>query len=199
MTCPSLTRLLAEQPLCGRIVELHLLTGEDYRELAPSCLDPDVWRSTIAKINTEEELREYLGRGLTQLADGSAVPLLIRLADGEMAVGSTRLAISSEQGVLEIGWTFIAPAYHRRGVNAETKLLLLDYCFGILGCSKVIFKVASGNERSKAALARLGAVPSLSEHRVGVIGGIAIEWFELLVADWPSRRRDLEARLQCTS
>ena len=198
MTYSRLTRLLADQPLCGRIVELHVLSAENYKELAASCLDPEVWRSTIAKISTVEQLQEYLDRAMEQLVEGSAVPLLIRLVEDGTAVGSTRLAISYEQDVLEIGWTFLAPAYHRRGVNAEAKLLLLQYSFDVLGCSKVIFKVASGNERSKAALTKLGAVPFVPNHVSDAVGETAIEWFEILVANWPTHRRELETRLQRT-
>lgn len=198
MTYSSLTRLLVDQPLRGRIVELHVLTAVDYKELAISCLDFEVWRSTVAKINTVEQLQEYLDRAMEQLVEGSAVPLLIRLAEDGTAVGSTRLAMSYEQDVLEIGWTFLAPAYHRRGVNAEAKLLLLQYSFDVLGCSKVIFKVASGNERSKAALIKLGAVPFVPNHVADAVGEAVIEWFELLVANWPTHRRELERRLQRT-
>lgn len=198
MTYSSLTRLLADQPLRGRIVELHVLTAVDYKELAISCLDFEVWRSTVAKINTVEQLQEYLDRAMEQLVEGSAVPLLIRLAEDGTAVGSTRLSMSYEQDVLEIGWTFLAPSCHRRGVNAEAKLLLLQYSFDVLGCSKVIFKVASGNERSKVALIRLGAVPFVPSHVADAVGETVIEWFELLVANWPTHRRELERRLQRT-
>jgi hypothetical protein len=92
LTYSSLARLLVDQPLRGRIVELHVLTAVDYKELAISYLDFEVWRSTVAKISTVEQLREYLDRAMEQLVEGSAVPFLIRLVEDGTAVGSTRLA-----------------------------------------------------------------------------------------------------------
>jgi len=193
----NLETLLADQPLRGRIVELHTLTADDYEELAVTCLDPDVWRSTMAKIQTREQLRDYLGQGLKQLAEGKAVPLLIRLARDGAAAGSTRLAKTFDEDVLEIGWTFIAPALHRAGVNAEAKLLLLDYAFDVMRCRRVVFKVAAGNDRSKAALAKLGAVP------LGAAQPSAhdqpVDWFHIDRDDWPERRRALEQRVDIVS
>ena len=198
MVRPNLLKLLADQPLRGSIVELSTLAADDFKELAARCLDPEVWRSTIAKIRTEQELRAYLQRGLDQLASGNAVPLLMRLAKNGTAVGSTRLALSFDPDQLEIGWTFVAPEFHRRGVNVEAKLLLLRYCFTDLRCRKVVFKVAAGNERSKAALDKIGAVPLAAGDIPASVSDPGVEWFQLSAEDWPARRRDLERRVEAS-
>lgn len=69
----------SDMRLEGRIVELQVLSDDDYKDLAETCLDPEIWRDTIAKITSEAELRDYLDRGLRQYAAGEAMPFVIRL------------------------------------------------------------------------------------------------------------------------
>lgn len=195
----SLIELVHKRPLQGHIVELHVLSKNDYKDLAQTCVDPEIWRSTIAKIRTEAELSDYLDRGLEQLENGTAVPFVIRLAGSGTAVGSTRLALTGEKHELEIGWTFIAPAWHRRGINAEAKLLLLQYAFDEVGCRKVVFKVAEGNSRSQAALAALGAVSRPSEQVASTPQGHAVQWFEISTEAWADTRKSLEMRVERAS
>jgi RimJ/RimL family protein N-acetyltransferase len=42
-------------------------------------------------------------------------------------------------------------------VNTEAKLLQLTHCFEGLGCNRVEFKTDERNEKSRDALARIGA------------------------------------------
>ena len=134
--------------LNGRLVDLRLLTPADYPDLAATCLDPEIWRQTIAKIRTAEDLFAYLDIGLEQHASGQAVPFVIRVKANGAAAGTTRLATTALPRTLEIGWSFVAPAWHRKGINSEAKMLLLDYAFGPAECRRVLFKVAHGNQRS---------------------------------------------------
>lgn len=195
MSHVALSDLTAFAPLRGQIVSLHVMTADDWRELSVTCLDPEIWRSTIAKPATADDLRRYLQLGLDAMRDGRAVPMMIRLADSGTAVGSTRLAAHPDPGAVEIGWTFIAPAWHRGGVNAEAKLLLLDHCLARGRCRRVVFKASADNLRSKAALAKLGAAPPTSGPLTDLVAGRLVEWFEITSADWPDRRRALAARV----
>src|SRR3989304_1842880 len=58
---------------------------------------------------------------------------------------------------LEIGWTWIAPAWQHSAVNTEAKLLMLTHAFEALGCRRVEFKTDAQNEASPAALLGIGA------------------------------------------
>ena len=58
---------------------------------------------------------------------------------------------------LEIGWTWLAPAWQRTGANREAKLLMLGHAFETLGCRRVEFKTDSNNEPSRTALLGIGA------------------------------------------
>jgi N-acetyltransferase len=182
--------------LGGRLIDLRLLTRADYPDLAATCLEPEIWRETIAKMRTAEDLAAYLDAGLEQHELGHGTPFVIRLHDKGTAVGSTRLARTGHSGALEIGWTFVAPEWHRKGINAEAKLLLLDHAFGPAGCGRVLFQVSKGNQRSIAALTSFGATPSLlpglpSATRTGA----AVNWFEVLARNWPESRAVLASRV----
>ncbi|WP_250633533.1 GNAT family N-acetyltransferase [Pinirhizobacter soli] len=183
-------------PLEGRLVHLDVLSPDDYIELARTCLDPEIWRSTIAKIGSATDLKQYLERGLAQRAADQAMPFVIRLRADGRAIGSTRLAITSENDTLEIGWTFIATPWHRSGVNADAKLILLSHAFEVLGCRRVVFKASVNNERSKAAIASLGAVgcPAVKKDPADAEDK-TIQWFELPANRWPETRVRLETKV----
>ncbi|HTH93985.1 MAG TPA: GNAT family protein [Rhodocyclaceae bacterium] len=58
---------------------------------------------------------------------------------------------------LEIGHTWYARSWQRTAANTESKLLLLHYAFEQLECVRVQFTTDVLNERSRAAILRLGA------------------------------------------
>ena len=58
---------------------------------------------------------------------------------------------------VEIGWTWIAPAWQRTAINTEAKYLMLRYAFEQLGCNRVELKTNALNLKSRAAILRIGA------------------------------------------
>jgi hypothetical protein len=63
----------------------------------------------------------------------------------------------TEPFAVEIGFTWVGGAAQRSGINVEAKLLLMTYAFEELGVQRVEFKTDARNERSRRALAGLGA------------------------------------------
>ncbi|HEY7525894.1 MAG TPA: GNAT family protein [Candidatus Limnocylindria bacterium] len=115
------------------------------------------------------------------------------------AVGSTRfLDIAPEHGRLEIGWTWIAPSHQRTVVNTEAKLLQLGYAFDELGANRVALKTDLRNERSQAAIARIGGVrEGVLREQFRMPDGYmrSSVYFSILAAEWPAVKARLEARL----
>ena len=115
------------------------------------------------------------------------------------AVGSTRFGtIDVDAEALEIGWTWLAPSAWRTAINTEAKLLQLRHAFDDLGAGRVALKTDGRNERSQAAIARLGAVRegTLRRHlRMpdGYIRDSVV--FSILRDEWPAVRKRLEERL----
>jgi N-acetyltransferase len=98
---------------------------------------------------------------------------------------------------VEIGATFLNPDVRAGAVNPEAKLLMLGHAFNS-GAVRVQFTVDTRNERSQAAVAKLGAV------REGVLRRDKRTWtgyirdtvvFSIIDSEWPEVRIRLEQRL----
>ncbi|GAB3956216.1 hypothetical protein GCM10027614_67740 [Micromonospora vulcania] len=73
-------------------------------------------------------------------------------------VGTTSYyEIDPERRSVAIGHTFLGRPWWRTGINTEAKLLLLGRAFDELGAVRVAWHTDLRNERSQAAIERLGA------------------------------------------
>jgi RimJ/RimL family protein N-acetyltransferase len=103
--------------------------------------------------------------------------------------GSTRyLEISEQHRKLEIGWTFIGRRFWRTHVNSAAKFLLLRYAFEDWHAVRVQFKAEAINERSRRAIARLGAVHegTLRNFRTKPNGEVRdTAFYSIIDSEWP--------------
>ena len=120
-----------------------------------------------------------------------------RLSDGRVVGTSTYFMTSAKHGGVEIGATFLRPDVRASPVNPEAKILMLGHAFDC-GAVRVQFKVDLRNERSQAAVAKLGAV------KEGVLRRDTRTWtghirdtvvFSILDSEWPAVRLRLQQRL----
>lgn len=197
MSAPAWVR----EPLVleGDVVRLEPLELEHVAPLAEVALDPEIWRWTLSNPETPEDLRRYVESALALRAAGSGYPFAtIERASGRV-VGSTRYhAIEPAHRKLEIGYTFVAPAWQRSAVNTEAKYLMLRHAFETLGMNRVEFKTDALNERSRAALLRIGAREegTLRGHAITDRGRIRDSvYFSVLASEWPEVKRRLEEKL----
>lgn len=128
------------------------------------------------------------------------VPFAVVHRESGRAVGwTTYMDIDVADERLEIGSTWYGRAYWRTAVNTDTKLLLLTHAFEELGMGRVQLKTDHLNERSQAAIARLGARREgvLRRHRRRHDGSWRdTVYFSLLADEWPEARARLRARLE---
>jgi RimJ/RimL family protein N-acetyltransferase len=99
---------------------------------------------------------------------------------------------------IEIGSTWIGASAQRTVVNTEAKLLMLVHAFDVLGVHRVVLNTDARNERSRTAIARIGATFEgvLHSFRYGVEGTPRdTATFAIPARDWPDVRARLEARL----
>lgn len=190
------------QPLVleGAFVRLEPLTRAHAAPLGEVALDADIWRWTVSRIETADDMLRYVERALEERAAGTGYPFAtIERASGRV-VGSTRyLAIDPSHRRLEIGYTFLAPAWQRTALNTEAKYLLLRHAFDVLGMNRVEFKTDALNERSRAALLRIGAKEegTLREHAITDRGRVRDSvYFSVLAREWPDVKAGLERRMR---
>jgi RimJ/RimL family protein N-acetyltransferase len=183
----------------GRHVRLEPLTRDHLDALWAAADDPDVWRFTLTRIGTRDELAAYVDAALADQALGTALPFAtIDRASGRVA-GSTRFINVSQRDLrVEIGHTFVGRAFQRTAVNTEAKYLMLRHAFETWGCVRVELRTAAKNERSRAAIRRIGGIEEgvLRRHaRMHDGTWRDTVFYAVLDAEWPAVRARLEERL----
>ncbi len=127
------------------------------------------------------------------------VPFAIVETGKDLPVGSTRyLNIRPEHRGLEIGFTWLGRDWQRSPINTETKLLLLQHTFEVLGAIRVEFKTDARNERSQQALERIGAVREgvLRRHMIVQQGYLRDSvYFSVTEEEWPRVKTGLLHKL----
>jgi N-acetyltransferase len=183
----------------GSVVRLEPLSIDHLPGLTAIGLDGELWRWTLNVNQTPGEMRGYVEKALAAAEEGTEVPFAIVERSSRRVIGSTRfLSIDPHHRRLEIGYTWIAPAWQRTAVNTEAKLLLLTHAFNALGALRVEFKTDSLNEKSRAALLGIGAKEegTLRNHMVTDTGRRRHSvYFSVIEEEWPQVRQHLEARL----
>lgn len=183
----------------GSRVRLEPLAEHHLEDLRLVAFDEPVWRWTIMGAQDEPGLRRWLDTALANQEAGTERPFAtIDLASGR-AVGSSRyMSIAPEHKRLEIGWTWIGVAYQRSGVNREAKLLQLTHAFEVLEANRVEFKTHARNERSRDALAGIGATfEGVFRHHMIMPDGSLRDsaWFSIVAPEWPTVKARLRAGL----
>jgi RimJ/RimL family protein N-acetyltransferase len=188
-----------EVTLEGARLRLEPLTRSHQAMLCAVGLDDELWRWIPKPVRTAEEMAEYVAFALAEQAAGRALPFaIIDKATGQ-AIGSTRYgAIEPAHRRVEIGWTWLAKPYHRTAANTEAKYLLLRHAFETLACIRVELKTDSLNERSRAAICRIGAREEgiLRNHMITASGRLRhTVYYSIIAEEWPEVKQGLERRL----
>jgi len=183
----------------GRRVRLEPLSQAHHADLAAVGLEEELWRWIPTPVRTPEEMSAYIAMALDEQARGVSLPFaLIEKASGR-AIGSTRYGnIDRAHHRVEIGWTWVAPAWQRTAVNTEAKYLLLRHAFETLGCMRVELKTDSLNERSRAAILRIGAREegTFRNHMITSTGRVRhTVYFSILDSEWPAVKSSLQSRM----
>lgn len=192
--------VIAPVILQGRYVRLEPLTLEHVAGLAEVGLDEDLWKWIPVPVRTASEMKNYVQTALNEQKSGSALPfVLMENASGHI-IGSTRYGnIDRVHHRVEIGWTWVARQWQRSPINTEAKYLLLRHAFETLNCIRVELKTDSLNERSRAAILRIGAREegTFRNHMITASGRIRhTVYFSILDSEWPDVKVRLENRLR---
>jgi len=183
----------------GGIVRLEPLSLQHLDAFCEVGLYPELWTHNAWPVRDRDAMASYIEKALRGHERGQMLPFATTLkATGEV-VGSTRFGnIDLFNKRMEIGWTWITPAWQRTAVNTEAKLLMLRHAFDTLGCNRVEWKTDALNERSRNAILRLGAQYEgcLRAHMVREDGTLRdTVYFSVLRDEWPAVRRQLELKL----
>jgi len=179
---------------------------------AASAVDPTLYHWSPVPQGRDEVLT-YIETALAWREAGSAVPfVIIRLTDQEV-IGSTRFwnieywnwpmqqarHLRTSPDVCEIGYTWLTASAIRTAANTEAKLLMLTYAFEAWEVLRVCFHTDIRNERSRAALERIGGrfEGILRAHRMAAdfIPRDSAR-YSILPAEWPEVKAMLQSHIK---
>ena len=171
------------------------LTELHHNDLVDAATDGELWNLSVATIPTADTMRAEIKRRLELRAEGSMFPFAVIHDETQRAVGMTTYCkINITDQHLDIGWTWYAKSHQRTVLNTHCKLLLLTYAFETMKMDAVYFKVHVNNQRSHAAVLRLGArlIGVIKNYRT-MPGKQAQDYHHYGVSkvDWPVIKQDL--------
>jgi RimJ/RimL family protein N-acetyltransferase len=195
--------------LQGKHIRLEPLEHHHIDGLAAaSAADPSLYRWSPVP-QGKAEATAYVDTALTWRDAGTAAPFAIVRSQDGLVIGSTRFwnierwawpkgHPSHGRGVpdaCEIGYTWLALSAIRTAANSEAKLLMLHHAFEVWQVLRVCFHTDCRNQRSRAALERIGGKCEgiLRAHRMAAdfIPRNSVR-YSIVAAEWPA----VKARLQ---
>ena len=195
--------------LQGRSVRLEPLEFRHVEGLvSASAVDPSLYQwSPIPQ--GEIEATKYIETALAWKEAGTAVPFVIIRQEDGVVIGSTRFwnieYWSWPQGhplhdritpdACEIGYTWLTRSAIRTAANTDSKLLMLTHAFEVWQVLRVCFHTDVRNERSRAALARIGGQFEgiLRSHRMAVdFVPRDSARFSIVASEWPAVKQKLQ-------
>lgn len=157
--------------------------------------------------------RAYVEAALDLACRSEAVPFATTLKANGRVVGVTRFANFEYlgwppesphfkgEGVpdgVEIGWTWLAASAQRTPVNTEAKWLMLRHAFERWGVRVVRLNTDRRNERSRAAIERIGGKLDgvMRANRIAVDGTVRDSaCYSIVESEWPVVDAGLRVRL----
>jgi RimJ/RimL family protein N-acetyltransferase len=196
---PSAAMIIEPVTLEGRCVRLEPLSKKHATGLSEIGLHPELWRWIPTPVRTAAEMESYVETALQEFARGVALPFAVVEKPTGRVIGSTRYGnIDCTHRRVEIGWTWIAPAWQRTGINTEAKYLLLRHAFETLGCIRVELKTDSLNEKSRNAIRRIGAIEegTFRNHMITASGRVRhTVYYSVVDSEWTGVKLRLESML----
>lgn len=206
MSVPALAALNGPA-LEGRLVRLEPLGHHHAADLAVAC-EEDRDSYSFTWVPTATEVGDYIDAQLARAAAGKLAPYAVVDKASGHAVGTTAYwdprvcPDSTKLCAVEVGFTWLAASAQGRGLNTEAKLLLFDHAFTAFGVARVDLKTDARNQRSRAAIEKVG----------GTFEGVLRRWsrswapgeagrlrdsamYSILAEEWPGRRARLITRL----
>ena len=175
--------------------------------VAAAAADPSLYQwSPIPQ--GKVDAANYIETALAWRDAGTAVPFaIVRLSDG-VVIGSTRFWNlerwswpeghpshgRSAPDACEIGYTWLTHSAIRTAANTEAKLLMLTYAFEEWQVLRVCFHTDTRNQRSRAALERIGGQFEgiLRAHRMAAdyIPRDSVR-YSIVALEWPTVKQRL--------
>jgi RimJ/RimL family protein N-acetyltransferase len=185
--------------LNGSLIQLEPINESHKIELYTAAQDETIWTYNSSKA-FGERFYKWFDKAIQCLQNQLHLPFIVRRLSDQKIIGSTRFYdINREHHRLTIGYTWYIPDVWGSYVNPECKLLLLRFAFENANVNRVELVTDTRNERSRAAIKKLGATEEgvLRHHMVlddGYIRDTVL--FSIVQPEWPQIKLSLQSRLE---
>lgn len=193
--------ILTTTALEGSYVRLEPIRrdhAEIFWEIAKDSLD-EIFRWIPYRMHTREDFQRMVDKIFEEQERGESVAFATVERESGGVVGSTRfMNIDRANRRVEIGSTWIIPAWQRTAINTEAKYLMLCQAFEVWNCVRVELKTDALNQKSRTAILRLGAKEegTLRKHVITWTGRVRDSvYFSILESEWPDVKANLERKL----
>lgn len=187
------------EALVGPRIRLRPLQRSDADALVRAATDGELWNLPFTVVPSAQTVMGYIDAALEGQAAGTVAPLVTEIRETGQVVGSTRYwKMDAVNRKLEIGHTWISASWQKSFVNTDAKFLMLQHAFETLNCLRVQFTTDEINERSRNAIARLGAVQEgiVRNERIMPNGRVRNSVrFSIIDTEWPDVRARLTERM----
>ncbi len=185
----------------GSVVRLEPIRREHARlfwEVAQNDAE-DIFRWIPYPMKTPEDFERVIAKAFEEQERGESVVFATVERKSRRVIGSTRfMNIDRANRRVEIGSTWIAPAWQRTSVNTEAKYLMLRHAFEMWKCIRVELKTDALNQKSRNAILRIGAKEegTLRRHLITWTGRVRdTVYFSILDDEWPQVKAKLGTTL----
>ncbi len=182
----------------GSVVRLEPLRREHaelFWEIAKTDVD-EIFRWIPYSMKRPQDFERVIDIAFDEQKRGESVEFATVERISGRVIGSTRfMNIDRFNRRVEIGSTWIAPAWQRTGINTEAKYLMLRHAFEVWKCMRVELKTDALNQKSRNAILRIGAKEegTLRRHLITWSGRVRdTVYFSILDDEWPQVKARLE-------
>lgn len=183
----------------GSVVRLEPIRREHaelFWDVAKNDLE-DIFRWIPYVMKTRGDFQTLIEKAFAEQQRGESVVFATVERTSGQTIGSTRfMNIDRANRRVEIGSTWIIPAWQRTVVNTEAKYLMLRHAFEVWGCMRVELKTDALNQKSRNAILRIGAKEegTLRRHTLTWTGRVRdTVYFSILDSEWPEVKERLVA------
>ncbi len=173
----------------NEIVKLKPLELNDLSGILEAASYPEIWSHMSTTIEKMVDVNNFVENALLMRHNKTEFPFVIVDKKTGEIIGSTRfMDIDDTHQRVEIGTTWLTPAYWRTAINTNCKYLLLQYCFETLHLQRVQIKTDLENSQSQKAIERIGATKEgvLRNHMIRKDGTTRhTVMYSITLEEWP--------------
>jgi N-acetyltransferase len=184
----------------NEVVLLKPLEQEDSQGILEAGSYPEIWPYLSTTIEKMDDVHNFVEKALSAKTAKTEFPFVIVDKNSGQIIGSTRfMDIDEKHKRLEIGTSWITPAFWRTTINTNCKYLLLQYCFEVLNLQRVQIKTDHENVRAQKAIERIGGEKEgvLRNHMVRKDGTTRhTVMYSITLQEWPQVKKHLQQLLE---